>query len=112
MKPGVPDDDALQLTYETGNEWKAMQPDFIFFSRRQDALLGAAIAEPHGDHLAVALPKLKGLAWIAEKCDEWFVRIEAVSMVGDVLRMLDLTKSIVHAAIAATTSASDLYRSN
>lgn len=104
--------DALQVPYQIGNVWKPMQPDFVFFSRRQDGSLGAAIVDPHGDHLADALPKLNGLARFAEKYRDCFIRIEAVSKVGDELRMLDLTKPAVRALITAATSASDLYRSN
>jgi len=101
----------LQVPYEIGNVWKTLQPDFIVFSRKQNGTLAASIVDPHGDHLADALPKLKGLARFAERYEERFLRIEAVSKVGDDLRMLDLTRPDVRMAIATASSATEVYRS-
>ena len=103
--------EALQGPYRLGTAWNGMQPDFIFFSRKQDSTLAASIVDPHGDHLADALPKLKGLARFAELYGDRFLRIEAVSKVDGELRMLDVTNPTVRTAIKTASSAADLYRS-
>lgn len=110
--PSRPSSDALQVPYEIGNQWKPMQPDFIFFSRKQDGSYVASIVDPHGDHLADALPKLNGLADFAEKYRDDFIRIEAISQVDKDLRMLDLTNPDVRKVVRSATDAKVLYRSN
>lgn len=110
--PSTPAADALQIPYQDSARWKPMQPDFIFFSRNLDGTLAASIVDPHGDHLADALPKLRGLADFAEKYQGAFVRIEAVSEVDrKELRWLDLTVAAVRAAIREASSATELYHS-
>ncbi len=109
--PSIATTEALQVPYQLGNTWKAMQPDFIFFSRKQDGALTASIVDPHGDHLADALPKLKGLARYAELYGDRFLRIEAVSKVDGELRVLDVMNSTVRTAITSASSVTDLYRS-
>lgn len=104
--------DAVQVPYRVGNGWKSMQPDFIFFSRKQDGSLAASIVDPHGHHLADALPKLQGLARFAERYGEHFLRIDAISKVDDELRFLDLTSATVREAVNAASSASTLYQSD
>ena len=42
-------------------------------SRRDDGSLGASIVDPHGDHLADAKAKPRGLANYAERFDDRFV---------------------------------------
>ncbi|MGI8406456.1 MAG: hypothetical protein ACR2OE_17125 [Thermomicrobiales bacterium] len=109
--PSRPSADALQIPYQIGEQWKPMQPDFIFFTRNQDGTFAASIVDPHGDHLADALPKLIGLANFAEKYEDQFLRIEAISQIdGKELRMLDLTKADVRNAVHEATNATDLYR--
>lgn len=108
--PSSPMADALQIPYRIGDNWKPMQPDFIFFSTGHDGELQASIVDPHGDHLADAMPKLRGLARFAEKYGDRFLRIDAVSKVGDELRVLDLKVGSVRAAVEAATSASSLYQ--
>ncbi len=106
--------DALQVPYlRSGDEWKPMQPDFIFFSKRKDGSIGASIIDPHGHHLADALPKLLGLSRFAELYGDRFLRIEAIARVdrGE-LRMLDLTDRNVQTAIQAADDATEVYKSD
>ncbi len=92
--------------------YKAMRPDFMFFSTRHDGTIVADIVDPHGHHLADALPKLRGLAEFAEHHGHQYGRIEAVAKVGQDLRVLDLTKSYVRQAIHETKDARALYISD
>jgi superfamily II DNA or RNA helicase len=104
--------DALQIPYQMGGKWKSMQPDFIFFSRKQDGSLAASIIDPHGHHLSDALPKLQGLADFAETYGDDFVRIEAISQIdAKDLRMLNLKDPEVRAAVREATTAAGLYES-
>lgn len=109
--PSKATSDALQAPYRLGDQWKPMQPDFVFFTRKQDGSLAASIVDPHGDHLSDSLPKLKGLADFAEKYEDAFLRIEAISKVGDELRYLDLMDRAVRAAVREAKSAGEVYRS-
>ena len=97
------------MTYEDGDEMKIVRPDFIFFSKQADGNIVADIVDPHGVHLADALPKLKGLAQYAEANFSTYRRIEAVAKIDDNYRALDLTKANVRAAIQAAASAKSLY---
>lgn len=107
--PSRPAADALQVPYRMGDTWKPMQPDFIFFSTDRDGELRASIVDPHGDHLADAMPKLRGLARFAEAYGDRFLRIDAVSKVGDELRVLDLKVASVRETVNTATTASGLY---
>lgn len=97
------------MPYQLGDSWKPMQPDFIFFSRKQDGEYAASIVDPHGDHLADALPKLKGMVDFAETYGDEFIRIESVSKVDGELRMLDMRNPEVREVVRAATSARDVY---
>ncbi len=111
--PSRPSADALQVPYRIGEQWKPLQPDFIFFTRNQDGSMAASIVDPHGDHLSDALPKLQGLADFAEKYQGQFLRVEAISQIDrKELRMLDLTDSEVRKAVRNATSATSLYASD
>lgn len=111
--PSASTANALQVPYRIDGQWKPMQPDFIFFMRKQDGGLAASIVDPHGDHLSDALPKLRGLADFADKYGEMFLRIEAISQIDKKeLRMLDLTDAEVRKAVGEATSATNLYRSD
>ncbi len=69
-----------------------MCPDSLFFhGEGQD--IDVSIVDPHGHHLADALPKLRGLADFSATHGESFHRIESVARVANgVLRVLDLTE--------------------
>jgi type III restriction enzyme len=43
-----------------------LRPDFIFFGTNRDGSVVVDLVDPHGHHLADALPKLRGLADYAD----------------------------------------------
>ena len=77
-----------------------MCPDFLFFHSDSEKTK-VSIVDPHGHHLADALPKLLGLAEFAATHRESFHRIESVARMNDgTLRVLDLTDPPTREAIA------------
>ena len=109
--PGRASQDSLGITYDDGCEIRIVRPDFIFFSSAGDGTFVADIVDPHGDYLADALPKLKGLAKYAEENGGNYRRIDAVSKLDDGYRVLDLKEQHVREAIEIATSAKALYES-
>lgn len=102
--------ESLAVAYRDGKDsWKAMRPDFVFFSRLASGEVQASIVDPHGHHLSDALPKLRGLAAFAERFAAGFHRIEAITKVNDTLRVLDLTREAARKAVAEATDAQALY---
>lgn len=92
--------DSLGVAYrdeETGN-WRSMHPDFVFF-HAVEGKVRASIVDPHGHHLEDSLVKLQALAAFAEEHGEAFHRIEALSKVGNVMKVLNLQDDDVRAAI-------------
>jgi len=108
--PDRPSQDALGIAYTVDGDTKIVRPDFIFFAE-QDGEIVADIVDPHGFHLADALPKLQGLARYAEGHSRDYRRIEAVAEAGAKLRVLDLTDADVRQAVMDATSAESLYKS-
>ncbi len=109
--PGRASEDSLAVAYKDGNDgWRRMCPDFIFFHGK-DSGVRVSIADPHSYHLGDALPKLKGLAAFAETFGDEFHRIEALSELDNVLRVLDLQEKKVRNAVREATDAQALYRS-
>lgn len=105
--------ESLAVAYKDAQgEWKALRPDFVFFGTNHQGQPVADLVDPHGHHLADAMPKLRGLADFAEKFGSEFRRIESVAEAGGVLRVLDLTKHNVRQAVRDATSAKALYESN
>jgi hypothetical protein len=94
--------DSLGVAYrdETTGNWRSMHPDFIFF-HDVDGEAKASIVDPHGHHLEDSLVKLQALAAFAEEHGEAFHRIEALSKVGSVMKVLNLQDENVRAAIQA-----------
>lgn len=94
---------ALRIGYPTdARGWGSLQVDFIVVSRRDDGSLGASIVDPHGDHLADAKAKLRGLARYAERFGDRFVRIQAIGSGTDgVLRTLEMRDADVREAVRA-----------
>jgi len=108
--PDRPSQDSLGIAYSFGEETQILRADFIFFAERDGAIV-ADLVDPHGYHLADALPKLQGLARYAERHPRAFRRIEAVADIGaGRLRVLDLTQPDVRRAVMAAPSAEALYR--
>lgn len=102
--------ESLGIVYDDAGTTKILRPDFVFFSEAADGTVVADIVDPHGHHLADALPKLRGLARYAEINGSLFRRIEAVSEIDGKYRMLDLTKPDVRDALnLVTNSAKPVY---
>lgn len=105
--------ESLAIAYkEDTGIWKAIRPDFVFFGSNQNGEVVADLVDPHGHHLADALPKLRGLANFAEKYENEFRRIESVAETGGTMRVLDLTKHRVREAIRNARGARELYESD
>lgn len=109
--PSRASQDSLGVTYEEGKETKIVRPDFIFFTELSDGSIVADIVDPHGIHLADALPKLKGLAEYAETHSEMFRRVDAIAKIGDKFRVLDLTVKNAREEVRKAVAAKDLYDS-
>lgn len=107
--PGHATQDSLGISYKDGKAFGIVRPDFLFFAKAGDGSIVVDIVDPHGTHLADALPKLKGLAAYAETHGAYYRRIEAVADSGSGLRVLDLTSAEVRNAIATAQTARELY---
>lgn len=107
--PQQPGQSSLGIAYLIGDRWEIVRPDFVFFATQEDGSVVADIVDPHGFHLADALPKLHGLAIYAEAHASKYRRIESIAEAGGKLRVLDLTRPDVRAAIAASKDAKALY---
>jgi type III restriction enzyme len=107
--PQQPGQSSLGIAYLIGDRWEIVRPDFVFFATQDDGSVAADIVDPHGTHLADALPKLQGLAIYAETHASKYRRIEAIAEGGGRLRALDLTRSDVRAAITTASDAKSLF---
>lgn len=108
--PDRPSQDSLGVAYVDGEDTKIVRPDFIFFAEQGGDVV-VDIIDPHGFHLADALPKLQGLARYAETHSQIYRRIEAVAETVGKLRVLDLTRVDVRHAVMEAASAEALYKS-
>ncbi len=109
--PSRPSDDALAVAWQDGaGNWRRMCPDFVFFHGDDDGVK-VSIVDPHGHHLADALPKLRGLADYTEKFGDELHRIEGIAKINGVLRVLDVTDEKVRQAIREADDAEKLYLS-
>ena len=108
--PPRPSGDALAIAYQTTpGHWRRMCPDFLFFHVDNENM-NVSIVDPHGHHLADALPKLRGLAEFAATHGGAFHRLESVARMKDgTLRVLDLTKPSSRDAIAKADATEALY---
>lgn len=106
--PQQPGQSSLGIAYQEDGQYKIVRPDFVFFAE-QDGKVVADLVDPHGLHLADALPKLQGLAVYAETHGSAYRRIESVAEASGKLRVLDLTRSEVQQAIKVASSAKALY---
>jgi type III restriction enzyme len=111
--PGRASDDSLAIAYKDGKgNWRRMCPDFVFFYGTEDDVK-VSIIDPHGFHLADALPKMRGLADFTVEYGAHFHRIEAVSEIKDgAIRVLDLMNARVRDAIRSASDAEALYMSD
>jgi hypothetical protein len=100
--------ESLGLVYELDG-LKICRPDFIFFAQESGNIV-ADLIDPHGHHLADALPKIRGLVSYAKAHPGHFRRVEAVTKVGDDLRYLDLLDAETQDAAMKADSAIELYK--
>ena len=108
--PSRPSGDALVIAYQNAQgHWCRMCPDFLFFHGDSENVK-VSIVDPHGHHLADALPKLRGLAEFAAAHGASFHRIESVARMKDgTLRVLDLTDPDIRKAITKADDIESLY---
>lgn len=109
--PGRSTQESLGIIYEFGNELSTLRPDFIFFGENSNGEIVADIVDPHSFHLADALPKLKGLVGYAERHSSKFRRIEAIAMLNNEYKLLDLKERSVRTAVLEASTAKSLYDS-
>jgi hypothetical protein len=107
--PQQPGQSSLGIAYLFGEQYGIVRPDFIFFTTQADGTVAADIVDPHGLHLADALPKLQGLALYANTHARVYRRIESVADAMGKLRVLDLTKEDVRNRIAVAKDAASLF---
>ena len=107
--PQQPGQSSLGIAYLSNEQYAIVRPDFIFFGTLNDGTVVADIIDPHGIHLADALPKLQGLALFAESHASAYRRIESVAEAKGKLRVLDLTNVDVRKAIAEAKDAISLF---
>ena len=102
--------DALAIVYENAqSQWRRIYPDFLFFHGDSENIK-VSIVDPHGHHLADALPKLRGLAEFAATHGASFHRIESVARMNDgTLRVMDLTDPSIREAITQAEDIRALY---
>ena len=108
--PDRPSQDSLGIAYNNGDDTRIVRPDFLFFAEEESKVV-VDIVDPHGFHLADALPKLKGLAHYAETHSQIYRRVEVVAEMGNKLRVLDLTRADVRQGVMEAISAEALYAS-
>jgi type III restriction enzyme len=107
--PQQPGQASLGIAYLSGEQYGILRPDFIFFATTEDGTVVADIVDPHGLHLADALPKLQGLAEYAKTHAKAYRRIESVAEARGKLRVLDLTSEEVRQAVASAKDATSLF---
>ncbi len=108
--PQQPGQSSLGIAYLSGEQYGIVRPDFIFFASDADGTPVADLVDPHGLHLADALPKLRGLALYAETHAGAFRRIVSVAEAAGKLRALDLKSDAVRQAIAEADDATGLFK--
>ena len=108
--PPRPSGDSLAIAYRNApGHWRRMCPDFLFFHGDSENMR-VSIVDPHGHHLADALPKVRGLAEFAATHGESFHRIESVARMNDgTLRVLDLKEPYIREAVIEAEETEALY---
>lgn len=109
--PQQPGQSSLGIAYLEDKEYRIVRPDFIFFAE-EDGKIVVDLVDPHGVHLADALPKLIGLAEYAQQNGHVYRRIEAVAEAYGKLRKLDLRDINTRKAIIEASSAKSLFESS
>jgi hypothetical protein len=109
--PQTPGQSSLGIAYQDAKQHKIMRPDFIFFAEEGGQVV-ADIVDPHGLHLADALPKLQGLAVYAQAHAGSYRRIESIAEVKGKLRVLDMTDTNVREAVKEGQDATSIFLSS
>ncbi|AWG80064.1 DEAD/DEAH box helicase [Vibrio parahaemolyticus] len=109
--PQTPGQSSLGIAYQEAEQHKIMRPDFLFFAEENGQTV-VDIVDPHGLHLADALPKLQGLAVYAQVHASFYRRIESVAEVKGKLRVLDMTNENVRDAVREAQDATSLFLSS
>ena len=108
--PPRPSGAALAIAYQNTQVNRCrMCPDIRFFHGDSENI-EVSIVDPHGHHLADALPKLPSLAKFAVTHGESFHRIESIARMKDgTLRILDIADPQLRAAITQADDAKALH---
>jgi type III restriction enzyme len=88
-------------------EAKPVYPDLLVF-RRAKGRVSIDILDPHGDYLADALVKAKGLAKYAAEHGELFGKIEVIRVVKDRVERLDLQNEKVRLKVLLANTVEQL----
>lgn len=105
--PSAAGKNSLRIAHKAGDEWRSVQPDFVFV-HMVDGEFRPSIIDPHGAHLGDAGPKLKALAEYADEHGELFDRIIAIGVELDgELYGLDLKNSKTRRAVYESAADSD-----
>lgn len=102
---------SLQIPYTTATGIAGLSPDFIFINRVKGQLV-ADLIDPHGTHLADAVPKLQGMAAYAGKHAANYHRIQSIAKIDGTYKMLNHLNSVDREAVEAFqgNDAADLFR--
>lgn len=102
--------ESMGIVYYEDGQASILRPDFIFFNQASDGTIQANLVDPHGTHLADALPKLLGLKDYTERHGADFDRVLAVAETAQGgFRSLDIKNADVRTAIASAPSAKSLF---
>lgn len=105
--PSAAGQHSLRIAHKSGDDWKSVQPDFVFVHKTGDGMK-PSIIDPHGAHLGDSAPKLKALAEYADEHGAIFDRIVAVGVEKDrVLQGLDLKNPKIRRAVYESAADSD-----
>ena len=104
---------SLQIPYTAADGVKGVAPDFIFIEQVGDALR-ASLVDPHGTHLADAVPKLKGIAKYALEHGHEFHRLQSIAEVGGEYLMLNHLDPLIRTQIEVYegTDSAELFRAH
>jgi type III restriction enzyme len=98
---------SLTVPYESGGEFRALYPDFLFVRSTRDGC-AVDLLDPHQIDLADAPAKAAGLARYAAKHAHMFGRIELIIMEGEKIRRLNLRDEVVRDKVRAVSTTEHL----
>lgn len=99
---------SLRIPYRLNDDRKVLHPDFIFFEKVNGQVM-PAIVDPHGIHLADAMPKLKGIVHYVEDFWKSFSRYWCVSDYKGQATYLDLKDVETRSVISNATDANECF---